>query len=96
MAYVIGALVRVKIPWTDVNGTPTDPTTTVCRVKDPGGTVSVYTYALGQVVREGPGIYHYDVATGVLSGWWFYRWEAAGAAVGAEEGSFHVEASKVI
>ena len=96
MAYVIGDLVRVKVTWTDVNDVPADPTTIVCRVKDPAGTVTVYTYALGQVIRESAGVYHYDVATGILGGWWWYRWEAAGTVVGVEEGSFHVEGSKIV
>jgi len=97
MAYVIGDLVRVKVTWTDADtGLPVDPTTITCRVKTPGGTVSVYTYALGQLVRKSLGVYQYDVATGALSGWWEYRWEAEGAAVGAEEGRFHVEGSRVI
>jgi hypothetical protein len=96
MVYVIGDLVRLKVTWIDVNGAPKDPTTLACRVKDAGGTVTVYTYALSQIIKESTGVYHCDVATGVLSGWWSYRWEAAGAAIGAEESSFYVEASKVV
>jgi uncharacterized protein YfaS (alpha-2-macroglobulin family) len=96
MTYVIGDLVRIKVTWTDTDDALIDPTTIVLRVKDPMGTVTVYTYALGEVVRESLGVYHYDVATGALNGVWYYRFEAGGAAVGAEEGSFRVEASLVI
>lgn len=95
-SYVIGDLVRLKVTWRDAAGALVDPTTITCRVKNPAGTVTVYTYALGQVVRESIGVYHYDVDTSALNGTWSYRWEGTGAAVGAEEGDVLVNASKVL
>ena len=100
MAYVIGDLVRVKVTWTNPDSVPpnalVDPTTIVLRVKPPVGAVSVYTYALGQVVRKSLGVYYYDVATGTSNGFWHYRFEAGGVVVAAEEGSFKVDDSQVI
>ena len=96
MAYVIGDLVRVKVTWTDIADALVDPTTVVLKVKSPANVISTYTYALGEVVKDSTGVYHYDVATALASGTWHYRWEAAGAAIGADEGSFYVGASAVL
>jgi hypothetical protein len=69
---------------------PTDPTTVVCSVKAPNGTVTT-----PAPVKDTTGVYHVDVDV-TLSGTYHYRWEGTGAAQGAEEGRFYVRPSGVL
>lgn len=87
-SYDSGSLVRVAGVFT-VGSTPTDPTTVVCTVRDPGGTLTT-----PAPVKDSVGTYHALVdLTGALSGEWRYRWSGAGACQAAEESSFFVEPS---
>lgn len=73
-----------------------DPTTVVCRVKAPDGTVTSKTYGSDvEVVRDATGVYHLLVLI-TQSGTYRYRWEGTGAAQGAEEGRFDVRRSGVL
>lgn len=84
--YDKGDLVRVSAAF-NILGVATDPTTITLKVKNPAGTVSTYTFALGQVTRSGTGAYYKDVSVDSV-GLWFYRWEGTGAVVSAGEGYF--------
>jgi hypothetical protein len=68
----------------------TDPTTVVCRVKAPDGTVTTPT-----PIKDATGAYHVDVDA-TQHGTYRYRWEGTGAAQGAEEGRFDVRRSGVV
>jgi hypothetical protein len=94
--YDVGDLVRIDATFT-VDATATDPTTVICRVKAPDGTVSAKTYGTdAEVVKESTaGVYHLDIDI-TQRGTWRYRWEGTGAAQGAEEGRFDVRRSGVL
>jgi hypothetical protein len=92
-AYTPNQPVRVSVAFT-VNGTPADPTTVTLQVKDPTKTMTSYTYALAQVVKDSVGNYHYDV-TPTVSGTWFYGWTSTGTAAADAEAFFTVLPSVV-
>ena len=71
----------------------TDPTVIICRVKDPSGNVTVYTYALAQVTKTSTGLYYKDISIDE-SGDWYYRWEGTGAMEAAEESHLVAEVSE--
>ena len=68
-------------------GTAVDPTTVTFKIKRPDTSVVVtYTYPpAGNIVKDSTGNYHADY-TCDFPGDWYYRWEAAGAYIGANEG----------
>jgi len=71
----VSDVVRISATFTDLDGTPTDPTGVTFRVKDPDGHVTVYTTA---VEHDGDGLYHLDTEV-ATAGEWFYRVEGTGA-----------------
>ena len=75
-------------------GTAGDPTTVTLKVKDPTGTVTTYTYAGAQVVKDSTGNYHYDL-TPAIAGKWYYEWVGTGAVPAQSESYFVVVPSQV-
>jgi hypothetical protein len=71
------------------SGVDVDPSTVTCKVKDPSGTVSTYTYSGGDITRESTGVYSYVVDANA-DGKWHYRFQATGNGAGAGENSFLV------
>jgi uncharacterized protein YfaS (alpha-2-macroglobulin family) len=95
-AYKVGASVRCSGAFTNEAGDPVDPTTITFRVRKPDGAVTVYVYGTdAQLVKDGVGAYHVDLAA-TLAGRWAYRFEGTGAAPSADESLFLVEASRVL
>jgi hypothetical protein len=88
-SYAKGSTVRFACTF-QVAGVDTDPTAVTLRVKDPAGTTTVYTYALGQLTKDATGIYSMALLLST-AGTWYYRWEGTGAAAGADEDSLNVE-----
>lgn len=89
--YDIGDLIVLSVAFA-VEGTPTDPTTIVCRVKSPSA-VQTLTYGIDSgLIRDDVGAYHVDVSVTTWGTWW-YRWEGTGAAEGAEAAMFRVRQS---
>lgn len=89
-SYHEGDLVRVTYTFTDANGDVHDPVTITHKHKDPGGTVTTWTYAggTGDVKKQDTGIYYADVDVDA-EGVWFYRGEGTGATQqAAVEGQF--------
>ena len=76
-------------------GAAVDPTTISLTVRDPSGTESTYTYALGTVSRSALGNY-FKQFTPDASGTWYYRWVSTGTGLGAEEGMFYVRTSEIV
>jgi hypothetical protein len=91
-SYDIGQGVIISVSIT-VNGVAADPTgNPIATVKDPAGNATTPT-----VVKDSTGNYHATVdTTGGPAGQWWYRFSGTGAALGAEEDFFTVEASKVL
>ena len=93
-AYIIGNIIKVSAAFT-VSGTATDPTTVTCRVKDPIGNTTVYTFAGGTVTKDSTGNYHVNV-TMDIAGNYYIRWEGTGTAAADAEETVMITPSNVI
>lgn len=82
-AYTLGDQVRLSVVFTDDNG-PADPTSVLCKVKDPEGAETT-----PSVARTDVGLYYADV-TPDSEGRWKYRFEGTGVLVAADESEFFV------
>jgi hypothetical protein len=82
-SYHKGQKVRLSATFT-VLGVNTDPTSITLKVKDPAGTSTTYTYALGQVERSAAGVYYMDIMINA-SGAWHYNFIGTGAVAAADE-----------
>lgn len=84
-----------------VNGTATDPTTLILRVKDPSGTVTVttesnpaaLTSSSTPIARTATGVYKATITLND-AGYWFARFEGTGAVVATEETQVIVDPSE--
>lgn len=71
-------------------GTPpvaVDPTTVALSVKAPNGTVTTYTYALAEIIKDSTGNYHKDLPISA-AGTYRYRWTSTGTGQASEESWF--------
>lgn len=93
--YAKDSLVRVSSEFT-ISGTDTDPTTVKCFYKDPNNLVTTLTYGTDNaLVRDTTGKYHVDISATIAGNWW-YRFEASGAVVAANEAEFTVSLSQIL
>lgn len=88
----IGDVARLEVQWI-ADGVPI-AATTVLSVRDPSGNVSTYTG--GQISSPAVGTYRATVGPLAAAGVWYFRFEASGAFIAAEESSFYVRASRVL
>jgi hypothetical protein len=94
--YDVGDGVELVATLLNVAGQLVDPPTVRCRVRDPGGTVTTYTYGVDMaLIRDGPGTYRLRIAV-QQPGYWWYRWETADeyGPLGAKEGVIEVARSR--
>lgn len=89
--YDVGDKVRISCAFTS-GGVAIDPTTIVCKVKEPDLTLTTATYALAQIVKDSAGVYHYDFTIDQAGSHW-YRFEGTGTVVAAAEDEFLVRKS---
>lgn len=85
--------VYTSTPFSLPDGTPTDPTGVTLKVQAPDLTEQTYTYAGAQVIRDGVGSYHKDIA-GDQVGTYTYQWLGTGAVNAAYEGAFVIDRSE--
>lgn len=96
--YIAGSLVRVATyigslsspagGFRDANGVLADPTTVVLKYR-PG--VSASPITVSSPIRDGVGLYHYDLdTTGFPTDVWTYYWDGTGAVQAIDENSFSV------
>ena len=80
-----------------VSSADTDPTALILRVKEPDSTITVSNWPTpsDEIVKDSTGNFHLDVTIAQF-GKHHYRWEATGAAVGAEEAGFDTRSSRVV
>ena len=86
-SYPEGSSVKFSVIFqTPPDGPVVDPTTVTFKIKRPDtGVVVTYTYPpAGTVIKDSTGKYHADY-TCDFPGEWYYRWEGAGAHIGANE-----------
>lgn len=91
--YVQGGLLRLTATFKNVKRYAADPDTVTLRVENPAGTVTSYTYAAEDLVKDGVGIYYYDLDLDT-PGQWFYRFEGTGDCQAAAQGGFTVTAER--
>ena len=89
--YDKGDGVRLQATFT-VSSVNTDPTTVTLRVKDAGGTITVYVHP-ASITKLVTGIYYKDISVS-NDGVWYYRFEGTGACEAAGEYSFIVRTSE--
>jgi hypothetical protein len=85
--YPEGSNVRFSVEFrTPPAGPLVDPTTVTFKIRRPDTNVVVtYTYPpVGNIIKDSTGKYHADY-TCDFPGEWYYRWEGAGAYIGAGE-----------
>lgn len=93
--YAKDSLVRISSEFT-VSGVDSDPTVVKCMYKDPSNTITTLTYGVDQpLVKDGAGKYHVDIST-TMPGTWWYRFEATGLVVAANEDEFVVLTSQIV
>lgn len=73
-----------------VGGVLTDPTTVTLTVTDPDLNQEVFTYALGQITRDGQGDFS-KLYTPDDDGTWFFMFESTGAVIAAKSAYIIVE-----
>ena len=93
--YAKDSLVRISSEFT-VASVDSDPTTVKCFYKDPNNLVTTLTYGVdGALIKDATGKYHVDIMTTVVGNWW-YRFEATGAVVAANEAEFVISLSNIV
>lgn len=93
--YAKDSLVRVSSEFT-VSGTDSDPTTVKCFYKDPNNTITTLTYGTdAALIKDATGKYHADIGASIAGNWW-YRFEATGVVVAANEAEFVVSLSQIL
>jgi hypothetical protein len=90
----IGDKVRLTVN-IQVDGTDADPTILLLKWKAPKTAATIYTHGVGgsPTVKDSVGNYHADIDVAV-QGLHYYRWEATGGVVGAEESTVTARVSQ--
>ena len=91
-SYPVQELVRLVVQFiAPLQGNaPVDPTDVTVTLTPPGDTepqVTVDFESGGGIVRDGPGVYHYDFVPGLM-GQWLYRWQGTGAVIASSGNGF--------
>lgn len=88
--FLEGTRVRVTATFVDFDGTVVDPDTVTFSVKDPAGTVTVYSYPSSEVAKISTGVYTYTAVPN-QTGVWRVRTDGDGVPVTAScETAFEV------
>lgn len=85
--YSVGQSVTVQATFS-VNGVNTDPTVIDVKTIDPSGNFITVTYPNQAMTNPAVGIYTYTFTPGV-QGEWYYRFEATGLVIAAQESSLY-------
>lgn len=91
-AYDVGDAIRLSVAFTNSAGSAVDPGAVALKVRNPAGTVTTYTYALGDLTKSGTGAYYRDIDLDT-AGEWAYRWAGTTSNKAATEAEFTVRAS---
>ena len=95
--YRIGTTVRFSVTFKSgaVEPDPSPNSSIKFKVKKADGNVTTKTYITdAEVIRDSAGKFRIDLPAD-LAGTWWYRWEGAGNAYAAEEGSILVKGTTV-
>lgn len=93
MGYVVGTTVELPVEFrVTATGALADPTTVTLKTVAPDGTITTYTYASANVVKDAIGIYR-GIFTPNDDGEWRYEWIGTGAVAVIVNGSIYVTPS---
>ena len=76
-SFSLGSQVDLPVSFS-VAGSAVDPTAVTLQIRDPDGTVTTYTYALGGVTKLATGSYTRPLTLNVSGKWW-YRYTGSGS-----------------
>lgn len=94
---LVGSAVRISAKVYNATQAPAvlaDPTDLTLKLKDGQGAITTYLFSLGQVVRDGIGLYHVDFTTAV-TGLHVAHWVASGVIARVDETTFNVDKGAV-
>lgn len=91
--YDIGQKVRSYCTFTDLNGSPIDPTAVFLEYKSASGDTTTLDYSVSGITRTDTGDYYADIDLDA-AGWWYGRWYSTGTGQAATQFSFLVAANK--
>ena len=93
MAFIQGSKVRLDVTITDTDtGLPVDPSTLVCRIQDPTGTITDQDLGSG-ITRLALGSFRAIMDTAPSSKVWCYQWIANDSTETAVRGDVNVRAT---
>ena len=87
--YDKGDLVRRTVVFKNSAGTPTDPTDVTYKLTEPDGTVTVFEYNPGAIVKDSTGNFHVDITPDQV-GTHSELWVGAGAVQQTDESTWFV------
>lgn len=76
---------RLSTTVKDVSGVLADPGALTLKVRDPAGAVVPHNWPSGDLVRDGLGLFHYDLAGLTTLGRYTYKWSSTGANTGVSQ-----------
>lgn len=91
-AYDVGDAIRLSVAFTNSASAAVDPSAVSLKVRNPAGTVTTYTYALGELTKASTGNYYRDIDLDA-AGEWAYRFAGTTSNKAAVEGEFIVRPS---
>jgi hypothetical protein len=93
--FEIGDLPIVVALFTDVEGTPTNPTTVVFKTRTPTGTITTYTSPDASIVNGEVGEWTFTFPAALsIPGTWYVRAAGTSGLISAEEVGFEVSPSR--
>ena len=93
LTFQVGDELTLQSTFVSLDGVNADPTTITLKVRDPGGTITTYTYAGSDVTRYATGVYRYRLSM-TFAGRWLYKWLGAGTVQAASsDGVLNVQQS---
>lgn len=94
--YSLNSAAELSLQVQDRNGVLADPTTLTLVITAPNGTTTTVTYA-GAIVKDGVGLYHYDVTLS-QRGTWLFSWSTSGGtpSPASKDGYLYVEKSEAV
>ena len=94
MKYDQDTRVRLSAQFRDFNEDLTDPDTVTLKLRTPAGAETSHVYGVdGNVIKDGTGLYHYDLDF-TVSGQYAYRWVGDGTLWAAAENVLKVRESR--
>lgn len=94
--YSLNSATELSLQVQDRNGVLADPTSLTLVITAPNGAATTVTYA-GAIIKDGVGLYHYDITLG-QRGMWLFSWATSGGSPSpaTKNGSLYVEKAEAV